>query len=85
MTVMKIRMNRQLTIPKAIFDELGLREGDYVEVCVEDNNIVIRPKRLVPLEDTLSPEEEALVAKGFEQLKRGEYTAWEELKRELDL
>jgi len=33
MAVVKIRTNRQITIPKRIFDELGLREGDFVRLC----------------------------------------------------
>ncbi len=85
MPVVKIRTNRQVTVPKAIFNELGLKEGDFVEVSVEGTNIVIKPKRLVALEDTLSPEEEKLVDKGFKQLKQGAYVPWEELKHELGL
>ncbi len=83
MAVVKIRTNRQITIPKRIFDELGLREGDFVQISVEGSRIVIVPKRLVDLEDVLSPEEEELVARGFEELKRGEYVTWAELRDEL--
>ena len=46
---------------------------------------MIRPKRLVDMEDSLNPEEEKLVEVGFEQLKNGEYVAWNELKHELAL
>ena len=83
MAVVKIRTNRQITIPKRIFDELGLREGDFVQISVEGSRIVIAPKRLVDLEDVLSPEEEELVARGFEELKRGDYVSWAELRDEL--
>ena len=85
MPIVKIRTNRQVTVPKAIFDDLGLREGDFVEVSVQGTDIVIRPKRLVDMDDSLSAEEEELVEKGFEQLKNGEYVAWDDLKHELDL
>ena len=85
MPVVKIRTNRQVTIPKVIFDELNLREGDFVEVTHSRDRIVIKPKKLVDPEETLTPEEEALVDKGFRQLKRGEYLSWEDLKDELDL
>lgn len=85
MPVVKVRTNRQVTIPKVIFDALGLKEGDFVEVTLKKNHIVIAPKRLVDPEDTLTPEEEKIVDKGFAQLKRGEYVTWEELKHELDL
>ena len=30
MPIIKIRTNRQVMIPKATFDELGLTEGDFV-------------------------------------------------------
>jgi AbrB family looped-hinge helix DNA binding protein len=85
MPVVKIRTNRQVTVPKLIFDELGLKEGDFVEVSRKGEDIVIKPKRLVDVEDTLSPEEEKLVDQGFKQLKRGEFVLWKELKNELDL
>jgi len=85
MPIVKVWANRQVTIPKVIFDELGLKEGDFVEVTLKGNYIVIEPKRLVDPEDTLTPEEERVIEKGFKQLKRGEYVTWEELKHELDL
>ena len=85
MRVVKIRTNRQVTVPKAIFDELGLKEGDFVEVSRKGEGIVIKPKRLVDVEDALSPEEEELVDQGFKQLKRGEFVLWKELKDELGL
>ena len=85
MAIVKIRTNRQVTVPKVIFDELGLKEGDFVEVSLQGTDIVIKPKRLVDVEESLSPEEEKLVEKGFKELKRGEVVAWKELKHELDL
>ena len=85
MPIVKIRTNRQVTIPKVISDNLGLKEGDFVEVTSNGSDIVIRPKRLVDSEDALSAEEEKLVERGFKQLKQGEYVAWEELKDELGL
>ena len=85
MSIVKIRTNRQVTVPKVIFDDLGLMEGDFVEVNREGSDIVIRPKRLVDLADTLSPEEEKLVEQGFRQLRRGDSVLWSELKDELDV
>jgi AbrB family looped-hinge helix DNA binding protein len=85
MPIVRIRTNRQVTIPKVISDNLGLKEGDFVEVMSSGSDIIIRPKRLVDSEDVLSPEEEELVERGFKQLKKGEYVAWKELKHELGL
>lgn len=83
MPTVKIRTNRQVTVPKVIFDDLGLKEGDYVDVSLQGGDIVIRPKRLVDLDDTLSPEEEKLVEKGFRELRQGKSVAWSALKDEL--
>lgn len=83
MPTVKIRTNRQVTVPKVIFDDLGLKEGDYVDVSLQGSDIVIRPKRLVDLDDTLSPEEDKLVEKGFRELCQGKSVAWSALKDEL--
>jgi len=83
MAIVKVRINRQVTIPKSIFEKLGLKEGDLVEVDIEGDRIVMRPKG--PTDDVLTPEEEEVVERGFRQLRQGDYTTWESLKRELDL
>jgi AbrB family looped-hinge helix DNA binding protein len=41
--LIKIRRNFQLTIPSELRRRINLSVGDYVEVDVEDNKIVIRP------------------------------------------
>lgn len=46
MPVMKIMENGQITIPKKIRDELGLKKGDLVEAEQKDNQILITPKKL---------------------------------------
>ena len=83
MPTVKIRTNRQVTVPKVIFDDLGLKEGDYVDVSLQGSDIVIRPKRLVDFDDTLSAEEEQLVERGFRELREGKSVAWRALKDEL--
>jgi AbrB family looped-hinge helix DNA binding protein len=85
MPVVKIRTNRQVTIPKTIFETLGLREGDFIEVTLKKDQILLEPKRLMDFADTLTPEEERVVEQGFKQLKRGDYVTWEALKHELHL
>ena len=85
MPVVKIRTNRQVTIPKQVFDELGLQEGDYVEVTRTDDMVVIKQKKLVDPDDILSPAEEKIVRDGFEQLKRDDAVSWDQVKHDLDL
>lgn len=85
MPTVKIRSNRQVTIPKSILEDLGLQEGDCFEITHTKKHIMLKPQKSPDLEDTLTPEEEKLVKKGFDQLKRGDYVDWEELKNELGL
>jgi AbrB family looped-hinge helix DNA binding protein len=46
MSTIKIHNKRQLTIPKIIFDDLGLKEGDYVEITRRQDFIMIKPKKI---------------------------------------
>jgi len=47
MVLVKVTRNRRITIPIEICSKLGIKEGDYVEVSLEENKIVIRKiKRL---------------------------------------
>jgi len=82
MPTIKVRTKRQITIPKAIFNDLGLKEGDYVEIIRNKNRIVIKPKKIDEPDDVLTPEEEKIVEKGIEQLKRGECMDWEDPRDE---
>jgi AbrB family looped-hinge helix DNA binding protein len=63
MPIGKIGQRRQVVIPKEIFDALGLKTGDFVEVTQVKRTVVIKPKKLVDAEDVLTPEEEAIVRK----------------------
>jgi AbrB family looped-hinge helix DNA binding protein len=47
MEVLQIRKKFQITLPLSIREQLGLEEGDYIAVEVRDDEIVLRPKKLV--------------------------------------
>ena len=42
MTIVKVTRNRQITIPADISRIIGIREGDFVEIFVRGEEIVIR-------------------------------------------
>ena len=84
-TVSRLGQRRQVVIPEGICNELGIRQGDFVEVTRRKDHVVIKPKKVVDPEDTLTPDEEKAVERGFRQLKRGKYVDWEALKNELGL
>lgn len=84
MTISRLGQRREVVIPKEVCDELGLEEGDFVEVKRSKGGVVIRPKKLVDADDILTAEEAALVRKGERQLARGESITFDEVKRTLD-
>lgn len=43
MAVVKLGARRQLTIPKEIIEQLGIKPGDYVEATRKNRSIVITP------------------------------------------
>ncbi len=47
MPLVKITRSRQVTIPKELFDELELRQGDYVEIIRKGDQLVLRPKSVM--------------------------------------
>lgn len=83
MAISKVGQRRQVVIPKEICEDLGLKEGDFVEVKESRGFVLIKPKKLVDSDDTLTPEEETMVRKGEAQLKRGEYVLWDDLKKRI--
>jgi AbrB family looped-hinge helix DNA binding protein len=85
MPISKLGQRRQVVIPKDICDELGLEEGDFVEVTSAEGHVVIKPKKLVDAADVLTPEEEKIVRKGEAELKKGKHVPWDDLKHTLDL
>lgn len=44
----RIGPKHQITIPKDIFKTLNLEVGDFLEAGIEDNSIVLVPKKLIP-------------------------------------
>jgi len=46
-TIMKISPQGQIRIPKKILQTLDIGKGDYVEVEVEEGNILLKPRKLI--------------------------------------
>jgi len=42
----KVTWNGQITIPKALREEIGLDEGDYVELARVPEGILLKPKKM---------------------------------------
>jgi len=59
--VVKIGVSRQVAIPKRIHDQLGLEPGDYLEVELEGDRVILTPKALI----------EKRIAEGIEDIRKG--------------
>jgi AbrB family looped-hinge helix DNA binding protein len=46
-TVVKISNQRQIRIPKIIMNALKIAPGDYIEVDVENGQVVLKPRKLI--------------------------------------
>ena len=46
-TTVKLGVSRQVVIPKKLYDRLGLKPGDYLEVEEQQGRVVMTPKTLI--------------------------------------
>jgi AbrB family looped-hinge helix DNA binding protein len=67
MPLAKVKQKGQVTIPAKIRGELGLDEGDYVEVTREGGRIVLTPQDIAPRH----PEIDAALAEGLADARAG--------------
>ena len=48
--LIQIRKKAQLTLPQSVRQELGLKEGDFLDVGIQNGAIVLKVKKLVDRE-----------------------------------
>ena len=72
MSLVQIREKAQITIPSRIRKELGIKNGDYLEIVKEDNKIVITPKILVDkVLVNLSAKGEEMLKEAMDDVREG--------------
>jgi AbrB family looped-hinge helix DNA binding protein len=59
--IVKIGVSRQVAIPKKLHDRLGLAPGDYLEIALEGDRLILTPKALI----------EKRLAEGLEDIREG--------------
>ena len=47
MSLVKVRKHSQITIPNEIRRKLKIAEGDYLEIEVHDNELVLKPVKVI--------------------------------------
>jgi bifunctional DNA-binding transcriptional regulator/antitoxin component of YhaV-PrlF toxin-antitoxin module len=81
----RLGQRRQVVIPREMVETLKLQAGDLVAFARHKNGVLIKPRRKLDREDTLTPAEAKLVRRGEAQLKRGERKPWRAVKHALSL
>ena len=79
----RVGQRRQVVILREIFDNLQMREGDFVAVQQQGRSVVIKPKKLVHPDDVLTAKEGALLRKAEREMKQGKYVSLEQLHHDL--
>jgi bifunctional DNA-binding transcriptional regulator/antitoxin component of YhaV-PrlF toxin-antitoxin module len=79
----RVGPRRQVVIPREILETLKLQAGDLVAFTKQKNGVLMKAKRTVDPDDTLTPAEAKIVRRGEAQLKRGESKPWRAVKHAL--
>jgi AbrB family looped-hinge helix DNA binding protein len=80
----RLEQRRQVVIPREICEGLHLQEGDFVAFSRQANGVLIKPKRLVDPDDTLTAKQSALLKKAERQMRERKFVTLAELEHELD-
>jgi bifunctional DNA-binding transcriptional regulator/antitoxin component of YhaV-PrlF toxin-antitoxin module len=79
----RVGQRRQVVIPREMLATLKIQEGDFVAFSQQANGVLIKPKRVVDPDDTLTREESALIAKARREMREGKFVTLAQLKHDL--
>jgi bifunctional DNA-binding transcriptional regulator/antitoxin component of YhaV-PrlF toxin-antitoxin module len=79
----RVGQRRQVVIPREFLETLNIREGDFVAFTQQTGGVLIKAKRLVDDDTTLTPQEAKKVRHGMKQIKQGRFKVWRDVKDEL--
>ena len=65
----KITSSHRITIPKPVFEKLGLKVGDVIEVIEENGKVVLIPQQMVYNPPKLSKREQEILARAKDKIK----------------
>jgi len=81
----RVGQRRQVVIPRDILQTLKLREGDFVAFSKQANGVLIKPKRVVDLDNVLTPAEAKKLRRSLKQARQGKTLPWSQVKHDLGL
>ena len=65
----KITSSHRITIPKPVFEKLGLKVGDVIEVIEENGKVVLIPQQMVSSHPELSKREQRILVRAKDKIK----------------
>lgn len=80
MSYVRVLRNGQITVPKDLRESLGIKEGDILELEMEKNKVVIKPKMLVDKISELSTKGEEKLKEALELYKKGKAKEFDNIK-----
>ena len=81
----RVGQRRQVVIPREIFDNLRMREGDFVAFAKHGSGVLVKPRRVVDPDDVLTPTEAKRLRQSLKQTRQGKTRPWADIKHELGL
>ena len=85
MSLIRVREKAQITIPSRVRKELGIKKGDYLDIVIEDDKIVIIPKILVDkVSVNLSAKGEEMLKEAIDDVKKGKIKTHNNVKHFID-
>lgn len=81
MTLVRVKTKAQVTLPLKVRQALGIQEGDYLEVSVEGNRIVLIPQAVVDKfpSVTLSEKGQQMLEEALDDLREGRTKAHQDV------
>ena len=76
---------RQVVIPREIFENLDMREGDFVAVEQHGRSVVIKLNKLIDPDDVITTSEAKRLRRSLKQTRQGKTQPWSQVKHELGL
>jgi AbrB family looped-hinge helix DNA binding protein len=81
----RVGQRRQVVIPREIFENLNMREGDFVAVEQRGRSVVIKLKKLIDPDDVITPAEAKRLRRSLKQTRQGKTQPWSQVRHELGL
>lgn len=73
MPLVRVKSKAQITLPRKVREAVGIAEGDYLQVIVRGNRIILEPQTLVaklpPV--TLSAQGERMLQEALDDVREG--------------